>query len=111
MLFALALRMDVPDPFPPESDEVAIDKGETKAAETKKSPLEVKIDFEGIEQRVARGPLAAGNYWNLSATKGFPVYSRAGNSYYGRELDGKAEVVLYSLKDRKETVLVEGGGG
>jgi tricorn protease len=57
-IFALALRKDVKNPFPPENDEVAL-AGKEKAEEKPKDQKEPElkdggIDFEGLGQRVAR---------------------------------------------------------
>src|SRR6185369_4730741 len=115
-IFARALRTDVKHPFPPESDEVKVagkddaskdEKGAEKPAEGA-TPAEEKkdeakkedakkdekaktvlIDFDGIESRVARVPLEAGNYSNLSANKENLFYGKSGPFYYGRESDSK----------------------
>jgi tricorn protease len=109
-IYAMALRKDVKNPFPPESDEVA--PAEAKPAppakpEEKKEPQPVKIDFDGLESRVTRVPLPAGNYGGLSAVKGHLIYVKAPNPYYGREGESEPAIAIYAMKDRKETVLVE----
>jgi tricorn protease len=120
-IYAMALRKDVKHPFPPESDEVQIaeekkadapkpDAAKADAAK-KDEKKEVAIDFDGIESRVARVPVNAANYGGLSAVKGHLVYVRVGMPYYGRESDAQPAIVLFAMKDRKETVLVEGAGG
>jgi len=122
-IFALALRKDVKNPFPPEDDEVTIDinaartdepKSEDKKAEenkpepAKSGPSAVKIDFDGLGDRVIRIPIQAENYSGLHALKNHLLYVRSGNFYYGRESDQRNELVIFSMKDRKETVLSEG---
>ncbi|MBI3679229.1 MAG: PD40 domain-containing protein [Acidobacteria bacterium] len=105
-IFALALRKDARHPFPPKSDEVTPEtKAEEKKADEKKA--EFRIDFDGIETRVARAPLPAHNYHGLAAIKGHLLYVRGGNFFYGRDPDVQPELVIYSLGDRKETVLAE----
>jgi tricorn protease len=123
-IYALALRKDVKNPFPPESDEVTIEKKtdedkkaeakpeeekkEGKKEEEKKEAVKpVKIDFDGIVGRVTRVPLVADDYRGLTAKKGFLVYVRGAAFFYGRESDRKTSLNLFSLKDRKETVLVD----
>ncbi len=124
-IYAMALRKDVKHPFPPESDEVAVTKPkEDGAAEPKKegegekpdakpaTPPPAKamtIDFDGIDARVARAPLGADNYGGLSAKPGFLVYGVGPAFYYGRQGDRPAQLKLFSLKDRKETTLVDEG--
>lgn len=118
-IFALALRADVKHPFPPKSDEVTIEKeGEKdKDADEKKDKKAddkkeyIKIDFDGLADRVARVPVPADNYAGLSATKDSLIYVRGTPFVYGRESDKKPELRIYSLKDRKETTLVENATG
>jgi tricorn protease len=112
-IFAMALRKDVKHPFPPESDEVAAQK-EEKPAESKKEeskPPDMTIDFDGLGQRVARVPVEAENYGGLSAKKGHLLYVMQPAFFYGRQPDRKASLRIYSMKDRKETTLVEDMNG
>lgn len=109
-VFALALRKDVKHPFPPESDEVTIE-GEKKPESQKKHCAWLKIDFEGIDSRVAASPVAVANLGGLEAVKGHLLYTRSANFYYGREAESRPALVLFSLKDRKENVLFENTGG
>ena len=115
-IYALTLRNDVKNPFPPESDEVTVTKEDTpKDAKTdakkdeKKDdkPKDLAIDFDGIQSRVARVPVEAANYSNLLAKSGYLIYGANPNSYYGRAPDTKSSIRIYSLKDRKETTLLE----
>ena len=125
-IYALALRKDVKNPFPPESDEVkppdakkADDKTE-KREETRakgddagppKAKEPIAIDFDGLADRVVRVPVPADNYGALSAIKGHLIYVRRGSFYYGRERDSKPELRIYSIADRKETTLADEIGG
>ena len=113
-IFALALRKDVKNPFPPESDEVALAKSdsekkeEPKKDEAKKDELKpLVIDFDGIAARVTRVPLTGENYSNLAAKTGYLIYGVSPQEYYGREADTKPSLRIYSFKDRKETTLLE----
>ncbi|MBP1607009.1 MAG: peptidase, partial [Acidobacteria bacterium] len=126
-IFAMALRKDVKHPFPPESDEVTVtkeEKGEpakpaekpaaakeaaAKAGEAKEADL--TIDFDGLAQRVARVPLEGDNYGGLTAKKGHLIYGVEPVFYYGRQSDRKPSLRIYSLKDRKETTLVDDVNG
>src|SRR6185503_697201 len=129
-IYAMALRKDVKHPFPPESDEVAVTKareeGATPPAEAKKegegekpeakpaapaAPKTMSVDFDGIAGRVARAPIGADNFGGLAAKPGFLVYSQGPAFYYGRQGDRPTQIKLFSLKDRKETVLAEEGTG
>ena len=116
-VYALALKKDSKNPFPPESDEVAIVEEKKEGTPTPSpspspgaAPALEKIDFDGIEGRASKAPLGADNYGGLTATKGHLVYSINAPFYYGRQADTQSSVRIYSLKDRKETTLVPGSG-
>ena len=109
-LFALALRKDVKNPFPPESDEVTITKpGDTAKKDDAKAneSKDMTIDFDGLAARVARVPLEGSNYNSLVAKDGFLLYGVRPTQWYGREADSKPSLRIFSMKDRKETVLVD----
>lgn len=130
-IYAMALRKDVKHPFPPESDEVTVSKSaddapkppaekpaegaapaEAKPAEAKpdaapKPPATMNIDFDNISNRVARVPLGADNYFGLSVKTGHLLYVTGGAGYYGRQGERTPSLKIYSIKDRKETNLVD----
>jgi len=120
-IFALALRKDVKNPFPPESDEVSIAKEGEKPASADKAKSEekkeekkdekpkeyIRIDFDGLSDRVARVPIEGDNYQGLAVTKDYLIYAKVGTPFYGRDGYPPANLILYSMKDRKETVLAE----
>jgi tricorn protease len=124
-LYALALRKDVKNPFPPESDEVNSpdrtkadekkekekEKGKGETADPRKDVPPIAIDFDGLDGRVVRVPLPAENYVSLAAIKGHLLYVRLGSSYYGREGESKPELRIYSIADRKETTLADDVAG
>jgi tricorn protease len=130
-VYALALRKDVPHLFPPESDEVgqkqdAANSADSKPADDKvadsqpdskpgankadaKQPVApVRIDFDGLAQRVVRIPLDADNYGNLQVTEGRLYVGRSGAPYYGRESERPNALVEYDLKERKASDFVGG---
>jgi tricorn protease len=120
-IYALALRKDVKNPFPPESDEVSVSKQGEKPAEgaeapkpaepkpeaTPKPPADMSIDFDGITRRVARVPVGADNYGGLAAKAGHLLYVVGPAFYYGRTGDRPASLRLFAIKDRKETTLAD----
>jgi tricorn protease len=131
-IFALALRKDVPHPFPPESDEVTAGAGEAPGAapgpaapgsgaarpaaaagaaapggKAAGTGADLAIDFDGLGRRVARVPLEADNYTNLTAKKGHLLYTVEPAFYYGRQSDRKTALKLFALEGRKETVLAD----
>ena len=114
-VYALALLKDTKNPFSPESDEVVIAEDKKEGSPTPSpSPTPAasaeKIDFDGLENRASKTPLAADNYAGLTATKGHLVYSVQAPFYYGRQADTQSSVRVFSLKDRKETTLLPGTG-
>ena len=70
----------------------------------------IRIDFDGLEQRLARVPVGEANYGQLAAIEGHLVYTRNDGFHYGLGPAHQPEVVVYSFEDREETVIAEGGG-
>ena len=111
-IFALSLRKDVGHPFPAESDEVTVDGAKKPPnLEVAKPASDVLLDFDGIESRVARVPVEPNNYAGLAAKAGHLIYIVSPASYYGRAGDGASAIRIFSFKDRKESLLVDGSGG
>ena len=128
-IYAVALRRDVPHPFPPESDEASVegtsddagdkdakakakksatsDKDDDGDAKKKKAVAPIDIDFEGIENRIAPAPIPADNYDGLTALDGHLLYSRSGPGYYARESSRKTEIRIFEFKERKESTIAE----
>ena len=131
-IYAMALRKDVKHPFPPESDEVTVSKtddspkpaaspaekpadapaaasapAEAKPDAAPKPPATLNIEFDGLSNRVARVPVGADNYFGLSVKTGHLLYVIGGAGYYGRQGDRTPSLKIYSIKDRKETNLVD----
>jgi tricorn protease len=116
-LFALTLKKDGKSAFPPPSDEVTIGEKkeepkaegkEEKAGKEEKKETPFRVDFEGLGSRVTPVPVEADNYQGVVATKGYLLYLKADAPFYGRDPRTKPALVIYSIKDRKETTLVEG---
>ncbi len=116
LVYALALREDVAHPFPPRSDEVTVeDSDEDKEADDEKAEGEtedevepIAIDFDGLAGRVARVPVGADNWLGVAAVEDdHLVLVRGGAAYYGRQSDRSAELVLFSIEDRKETLITD----
>lgn len=108
-IYFVTLQKSTPSPFEPENDEVKIeDKKESKDKESKskkeeqedtENKLTVKIDFDGIINRIIALPVKAANYWSIT-----PV----GNSVYYNQWaagDKGASLMLFDLKTEKETDL------
>jgi tricorn protease len=131
-IFALALRKDVKNPFPMENDEVVVDTtlasrpgaaqpspattppasapaspSTAPAAVVPPSSRDVRIDFDGIETRVARVPIEADNIASLTATRGALLYVVTGAGYYSRQSERRPVLNSYSLRDRRVTVILD----
>ncbi len=114
-IYLVTLAKDVQSPFAPKSDEVKIkeEKAETKAEKKEPEKKEekkdekkvvVKVDVEGLQQRVTALPIAAANYRNLQSV---------GEKLYSIRTSRKQEkpmLVLYDLDKQKETELGEFNG-
>jgi tricorn protease len=115
-IYALALRADVPHPFPPRSDEVRIGEAEAgngSAAASSPPPADapLRIDFDGIARRVAPVPVDADNYAALAAVDGHLLYAVTSASYYGRSAQAQPALRVFSFEDRQESTLAEGISG
>ncbi|GAB4511217.1 MAG: S41 family peptidase [Haliangiales bacterium] len=108
-ILALALTDDAPNPFAPRNNEAGDDTAagdDKQAGGDKKDALPtVKIDFDGLSERVLRVPLEAENYRGLSVTDSHLLFVKAGAFFYGRE---SAPPVLhsYSFDKRKPEQMV-----
>lgn len=102
-VYAAQLNADQPALFLPKSDEVAQngdddedeDNGESNDAE-----VVVRIDFDGIEDRVVALQDEGGNYSNLLPAAKGPVYVATDGD------DNK--VVMFNLDDEEEATVLEG---
>jgi tricorn protease len=101
-IFTVTLRKDVENPFGIREEE---DTGKGKSKQHSKDPM--KIDFDGIEQRVIRVPLEADNLSKLVVNDETLLYQRSGPVYYGRESSIKSSVMTYSIKDREAKPVAE----
>ncbi|MGH9818662.1 MAG: S41 family peptidase, partial [Pyrinomonadaceae bacterium] len=112
-IYALALRKDSKNPFPYESDEVAISDDKKANVTPAPKPVDVpeRIDFDGIETRATKAPLPADNYGGLAVNKGNLIYVVQAPFYYGRGPETQSSLRIFSLKDRKETTLLQPAGG
>lgn len=114
-LYLVTLTKDTPSPFAPTNDEVnteeSKDKKDAKPAKEDKSKKNdkadkkepepeikpVKIDLEGIQQRIIEIPVEAGNYRN--------IWSVDDKIYYNISNDRGNWAKVYDLKLKKETEL------
>ncbi len=106
-VFFIPLTKDVENPLKPENDEVVTkpsDENKTGSEEPAKKEKEekqaapvVKIDFDGIYDRVVGLPIDAGVYWNIN-----PIGNKV---YYGMNSSttDSPKLKYFDLKEKKET--------
>ncbi len=106
-IYLIALNKDVKNPFEPKNDEVKIkdESSDSEKKEDKKdSAVSVKIDFDGIENRVINLPIKSSNYFSVKALANNIYYQRRGSD------DDKTKFFAYNLEKQKETELGEVNG-
>jgi tricorn protease len=119
-VYLVTLARDTESPLAPRSDEVgkAEKKEKEKGAgdkdkkdEKSKKPVTVKVDLDGIQNRIVGLEITPANYQNLRLVDNRVFYLRrtVGDSGGDDEEEGpsneKWHLCSYSLEDRKETVL------
>jgi len=108
-IYFVTLAKETQSPFHPKSDEVSVGKDVKKddAKDEKKKEGEkpvVKVDVDGLQQRIAGLPVSASGYSNLTSVASKLYYSRNGSK------DEKTKLLLYDLDKQKETELGEFNG-
>ncbi len=119
-VYLVTLSKDTEAPLAPRSDEVGKGKKDEKKADEKKSdkkeekskkPVTVKVDVDGIHDRITGLDITTGNYSNIRLVDDRVFYLRR---TVADEKDEDPEegpdkikyhLCSYSLEDRKETVL------
>jgi tricorn protease len=107
-VYLVTLANDIKSPFAPKSDEVKTgekkgdsDKKDEKTADAK---VTLRVDADGIQNRIATIPVTASSYRNLGSVGEKLYYIRNGSK------DEKAKLFLYDLDKQKETELGEFNG-
>jgi tricorn protease len=106
-IYFATLSKDTPSPFEPKSDEVKIKEEKKENAKEKEEASDkvvLKVDPDGISERVIEIPVKAANYWNLVSV-GDKLYYLERNSS-----DRATTLKVYDLKNKKETALGEING-
>ena len=121
-VYLITLAKATESPFKPQSDEVEVKaaeddkkaeskgqdqpaakddskKSEAKEDKKKSEPEPMKVDLDGIKDRIAVLPIAVSSYRHLACVNDQVYYLRNGSK------DDKAQLVLYDLKEQKETEL------
>ncbi len=95
-IYFATLAKATPSPFRTRSDELI---EPTKSAEAKPKEILLKVDTDGLSQRVLQLPITPANYRNLTSVGDTLYYIRQGSK------DGKPAFQMYDLTARKETAL------
>jgi len=109
-IYALTLQKDGEPLLPFRSDEVKTKKSK-KESTKKEKKVHVRIDFDGIAERIEMLPLPKGNYRYLSANDSRLFYLNADKGDYNRfeyRALGPQNLCAFSFKDRKEEKVLEG---
>ncbi|MCL1834148.1 MAG: PDZ domain-containing protein [Leptospirales bacterium] len=111
-IYLLTLAKNTDSPFKLKSDEVAITEGtaEEKKADTKKEDtksdvkkeVSVKIDIDGLKDRIAVLPIQAAGYRSLASVGDKLYYQKMGSGSRGA---GGPALMMYDLTKKTETDL------
>ncbi|MCF7561794.1 PDZ domain-containing protein [Sabulilitoribacter multivorans] len=108
-IYLVTLQKETLSPFSKENDNEELtkeSKDEPKKGETKKEEkVEIlKIDWDGIHNRIVDIPVPSGIYRNLSAPKEGELYYLSRTPHENQSMLHK-----YSLKDRKDETIMQAG--
>jgi tricorn protease len=122
-VYVVTLSKETDSPFKPKSDEVdvaAAAKADDKPADAKEAkkdaeakPVVVKVDPDGLKDRAVGLPIKAANYDTISTAGDKVYYLRSDSNEDGDGENGGGApktLVLYDLKERKETELGTAAG-
>jgi tricorn protease len=100
-IYMVTLAKDTPSPFKLKSDEVGEAKAEPPkpGTEGKKEPAAVKVDLDGLADRIVDLPVQPASYHGLTSGEAGLYYLRQGSR------DGKAAFLLFDFTQRKEISL------
>lgn len=115
-VYLVTLSREVKSPFEPKSDEVAVEKGdESREAkeekpsekgkkksdreESREKGIQVKVDPEGLKERIIALPVEVASYWNIASVGDRIYYMKRGDK------DARSSLKMFDLKELKETDL------
>lgn len=108
-LYVAVLSNDDPSPLAPESDEEQ--PRDAHAAEPPKdeaTPVSVRIDLEGLGQRIVALPVPPGDYHRLQVAEGKLFYLKsAPDRWVDPEATSDNMLYAYDIKERKSDMFVE----
>ncbi|MFH0944955.1 MAG: S41 family peptidase [Planctomycetota bacterium] len=110
-IYAVTLAKDGQPLLPLESDEVVVKEPEEKKEEAGSPEAAVRIDFEGIAERVEALPLPRGNYRDLQVNDKALFYLNADEGDFNRfeyRAVGPRTLSAFSFEDREASEVVSG---
>ncbi|HSP87217.1 MAG TPA: PDZ domain-containing protein, partial [Ignavibacteriaceae bacterium] len=109
-IYLVTLSNETKSPFEPKSDEVKINgsdeekKDDKKKDEKDSKEVEVKVDTDGLLNRVVELPVNSSNYYSITSAGDKIYYIKNGSA------DENERLFLYELDKQKETELGEING-
>lgn len=116
-VYFVTLAKNTPSPFAPENDEVSIKKDEPSSKDVKKEKdsgkkeekkepeaakvPDVKVDIDGIINRIIVLPIDASSYDNITVV--------GDNVYYVKHGKRGSSIMTFNLKDKKESAIGDFG--
>jgi tricorn protease len=110
-VYFVTLAATTPNPLKPENDEVSVIKSDSTSTEKKEkkdkskekavvaASINIKVDTTGIKDRIVVLPIDAASYWGINVVNESVYYMTRS------EADTKSTLMVYDLKDKKETKL------
>jgi tricorn protease len=99
-IYFVTLAKDTPSPFQPKSDEVggppADEKKDKEKKKEGKKDVVVKVDPEGLPDRILRLPIQPATYHDLTSAGSHLYYLRKSHK------DAKTILLMYDLSEKKE---------
>ncbi len=105
-IYAATLRKDVKSPLAPQSDEEKTSEDEKSDADEKNTEKN-EIDFHGVETRVFKLPVDAGNFGRLAAVEGKVVYVRYPAAGSSKQDSPEGKIQFYDINDGKEKTIIQ----
>lgn len=101
-IYFITLQKNTPNPLGPTNDEVNLNAPSEKKDEKQDEKItipDVKIDIDGMQQRVVSLPIKAGNYWGLNQVGDKLFY------IFNSSEETESTLKIFNLKDKKENSL------
>lgn len=112
-VYVMVLRNDEPSPLAPQSDDENAEKKDEPKPEAKDKakpapPVEVRVDFDNIGQRILALPLPEKNYFAVTPGKEGVVYTQDGPLVDFQHGPRQMTVNKFDFKTRKTDKILEG---